>query len=198
MAMFSGDGAGCAARLFKKYGANVAGGLHLKMPDSIGDVKILKKSPAQNRGLIKKADEKIDKAVASIKRGKYTRNGLGFFAHIAGLFGQRLYFGGKTKNYYNKVKADGKKCVGCGICAGVCPMQNIKIEDGKAEFNGKCTMCYRCFSRCPQRAITLLASACTFRTNTKFTGILYDRGQKRSMKRGRYERRIYICGQGTI
>ncbi len=156
MAMFSGDGAGCAARLFKKYGANVAGGLHLKMPDSIGDVKILKKSPAQNCGLIKKADEKIDRAVASIKRGKYTRNGLGVFAHIAGLFGQRLYFGGKTKKYYDRVKADGEKCVGCGICAGVCPMRNIEMTDGKAEFNGKCTMCYRCFSRCPQKAITIL------------------------------------------
>ncbi len=30
------------------------------------------------------------------------------------------------------------------------------MTDGKAEFNGKCTMCYRCFSRCPQKAITIL------------------------------------------
>ena len=43
MGLFSGDGAGCAARLFKKYKACVVGGLHLKMPDCIGDVKLLKK-----------------------------------------------------------------------------------------------------------------------------------------------------------
>lgn len=28
-----------------------------------------------------------------------------------------------------------------------------KIADGKAKFNGKCTMCYRCFSNCPKQAI---------------------------------------------
>ena len=126
------------------------------MPDCIGDVKLLKKPLARNREIIKNAEEKIDSAVADFKRGKYMRNGLGIFAHIAGLFGQRLYFCGKTKKYYDKVKADGEKCVGCGICAGVCPMRNIEMTDGKAEFNGKCTMCYRCFSRCPQKAITIL------------------------------------------
>lgn len=156
MGLFSGDGAGCAARLFKKYQACVVGGLHLKMPDCIGDVKLLKKPLGKNREIIKKADEKIDRAVASIKRGKYTRNGMGFFAHIAGLFGQRLYFCGKTKKYYDRVKADGEKCIGCGICAGVCPMRNIEMTRGVPEFNGKCTMCYRCFSRCPQKAITIL------------------------------------------
>jgi len=33
MGLFSGDGTGCTARLFRKYGADVIGGLHLKMPD---------------------------------------------------------------------------------------------------------------------------------------------------------------------
>lgn len=36
MAMFSGDGAGVAARLLKKNGAAILGGLHIKMPDNIG------------------------------------------------------------------------------------------------------------------------------------------------------------------
>ena len=33
MGAFSGDRAGCTARLLKKYGANILGGLHIKMPD---------------------------------------------------------------------------------------------------------------------------------------------------------------------
>ena len=37
MGLFSGDGTGCAARLLIKYGADIAGGLHLKMPDCITD-----------------------------------------------------------------------------------------------------------------------------------------------------------------
>ena len=156
MGLFSGDGAGCAARLFKKYGAYVTGGLHLKMPDCIGDVKLLKKPIEKNRELIKKANEKIDRAAEKIKRGKFPKNGLGFFNRIAGLFGQRLYFNGKTKKYFDGIKTDESKCVGCGICAGVCPMQNIQVGGGKAKFNGKCTMCYRCFSSCPKQAITLI------------------------------------------
>lgn len=34
MGMFSGDGAGILARLLRKYGAEITGGLHLRMPDS--------------------------------------------------------------------------------------------------------------------------------------------------------------------
>jgi ferredoxin len=156
MGLFSGDGTGCAARLFKKFGACVTGGLHLKMPDCIGDVKILKRPLDKNRALIKKADEKIARAVEKVKRGKYPRNGLGFLPRMAGLFGQRLYFSGKTKNYSDSIKSDGNKCVACGLCASVCPMHNIGIENGKVKFFGKCTMCYRCFSACPKQAITVI------------------------------------------
>lgn len=156
MGLFSGDGAGCSARLLKKYGATVIGGLHLKMPDCIGDVKLLKKPLDENRQLIKNADAKIEKAAENIKRGKYPKDGLGFFCHFAGLFGQRLYFRNKTKKYYNGVKADGSKCVACGLCASVCPLKNIVVDGGKAMFGGKCTMCYRCFSICPQKAITII------------------------------------------
>lgn len=156
MGMFSGDGTGFSARLFKKYGAKVIGGPHLKMPDCIGDVKLPKKPLDKNRELIKQADDKIVKAADKIKLGKYPKEGLGFFYHIAGLFGQRLYFYDKTKKYNDGVKADGDKCVGCGLCASVCPMKNIQVEGGKVTFNGKCTMCYRCFSNCPQKAITII------------------------------------------
>lgn len=43
MALFSGDGAGVLARLLQKYGAEIVGGVHIKMPDSIGDEKVLKR-----------------------------------------------------------------------------------------------------------------------------------------------------------
>lgn len=47
MALFSGDGAGCSARLLKTYGAKVVGGLHIQMPDSICDEKLLKRPAAK-------------------------------------------------------------------------------------------------------------------------------------------------------
>lgn len=155
MGAFSGDGAGCTARLLKKYGAVILGGLHLKMPDSVCDSKLLKKTLAENQEIIRQADERIERTIQQINAGRYPKDGLSLFSHIAGLFGQRLWFYGKTTNYTDKLKVH-DTCVGCGICASVCPMKNISIQDGKAVAAKQCTMCYRCISQCPQKAITLL------------------------------------------
>ena len=35
MGLFSGDGTGCTARILKKYGAEILGGMQIKMPVSV-------------------------------------------------------------------------------------------------------------------------------------------------------------------
>lgn len=161
MGLFSGDGTGCSARLFRKFGAKVTGGLHLKMPDCIADVKLLKKSTDQNRNIIERAEDKIKKTVQLLRAGKKIREGLRFSSHIAGLFGQRLWFYGKTKKYFSGVKVDAKNCIGCGLCAASCPMHNLKLVNAILIQEGRCTMCYRCVNRCPKQAITLLGKKVT-------------------------------------
>lgn len=156
MGLFSGDGAGILARLLKKYGAVVTGGLHVKMPDSIGDEKALKRTLTQNRELLSKAVQKIEKAVQEVKDNRAPQDGMGFMAHLAGLFGQRLYFYNKTKTYSDQLKIDSSKCVGCGKCVSICPMKNISLREKKAVSGARCTMCYRCVNLCPQQAVTLL------------------------------------------
>lgn len=118
MGLFSGDGTGCTARILRKRGATILGGLQ-------------------------------------IKQGNYPQDGLSFFSHLKGLFGQRLWFYGKTAGYTDKLKIS-EKCVGCGLCVSLCPTKNLSLRDGKATAEDRCTMCYRCISRCPQKAITLL------------------------------------------
>lgn len=131
MGLFSGDGAGILGRLLQKYGAEILGGLHLKMPDSIGDEKVLKRSLEKNKELVKKVEQKINKSVQLLKSGKPTQEGIGVLYCIAGFFGQRLYFGHKTKKYSDKLRVDADKCIGCGKCEKLCPMNNIKIVDKK-------------------------------------------------------------------
>lgn len=78
-----------------------------------------------------------------------------FCVNTMGLFGQRLWFYGKTAGYTDKLKIS-EKCVGCGLCVSLCPTKNLSLRDGKAAAGSQCTMCYRCISHCPQKAITLL------------------------------------------
>ncbi len=156
MGLFSGDGAGILGRLLKKYGAKIIGGLHLKMPDSIGDEKVLKRPMEKNKALVKKTEQEICKSVQLLKAGKPTQAGIGVLYRMAGFFGQRLFFGHKTKNYSDKLRVDEEKCIGCGKCEKLCPMNNIKIVDEKAVQNNRCTMCYRCINNCPKQAMTLL------------------------------------------
>ena len=155
MGLFSGDGTGCTARILKKYNAEILGGLQLLMPDSVCDSKLLKKSIEVNRQIVKKADKRIEQAAEQIRQGNYPQEGLSFIAHIKGLFGQRLWFYRKTVGYTDKLKIS-DVCVGCGLCAKECPKGNIQIEDRKAVPGNQCTMCYRCISLCPHKAITLL------------------------------------------
>lgn len=156
MGLFAGDGTGCAARLLKKYGAVITGGIQIKMPDSISDCKALKKPADQDRATVKKAEQRVKEIARQMKQGRYPKEGLSFLAHMAGLFGQRLWFYNKAMGYTDKLKINTDKCVGCGICAKNCPAHNLKLTEGKAAAGSQCTMCYRCVNNCPKQAITLL------------------------------------------
>ena len=46
-------------------------------------------------------------------------------------------------------------CVGCGICAEVCPQRNIVLADGKSHCGDNCTQCLACVHFCPQQAVEL-------------------------------------------
>lgn len=45
------------------------------------------------------------------------------------------------------------KCISCGKCVSVCPLQNITLEDGRPKWHGHCTMCMACYHHCPTNAI---------------------------------------------
>ena len=45
------------------------------------------------------------------------------------------------------------RCVGCGKCTEVCPMNNIRLQAGRPVWGADCTHCMACICRCPQEAI---------------------------------------------
>jgi ferredoxin len=44
-------------------------------------------------------------------------------------------------------------CTQCGICAKVCPVNNIVADKGNPVFNHNCQQCMACIQLCPQKAI---------------------------------------------
>ena len=45
------------------------------------------------------------------------------------------------------------KCVECGLCAKVCPKDNIVVEHRRPKWKSKCVGCLRCYHSCPVNAI---------------------------------------------
>lgn len=58
----------------------------------------------------------------------------------------------KLRSHYNvAMKVDLKKCLQCGICQSLCPMDAIQPPN----INSSCLRCLRCYHHCPTQAITI-------------------------------------------
>ena len=55
------------------------------------------------------------------------------------------------------------QCIRCGICAKVCPANNITVTDNGISFADRCEVCYACLHNCPQNAIHMHEEQSTIR-----------------------------------
>lgn len=59
--------------------------------------------------------------------------------------------------YFSAVSAKGfsvtDKCISCGKCEKLCPLGNIKLQNGKPVYGERCTHCMACICACPTEAI---------------------------------------------
>ena len=52
----------------------------------------------------------------------------------------------------NAFRAD-DRCIGCGKCVGLCPLNNISLKNGLPVWGKECTHCMACICSCPTHAI---------------------------------------------
>lgn len=114
----------------------------------------------------KEIEKHIEQIISDIKNKKQfihqdsfidkflTKNHLKNYGYKPGL--------GETKNYHLC-----STCHGCGTCVKVCPVDNIKIGNGKPVFGPNCISCLACTQNCPNNAIKMTSEKSTARFRNK-------------------------------
>ena len=107
--------------------------------------------PAEARKIVERAEPKIDAVIGRIREEQP------FAAPRNNLY-DRFMSGPVNPIFYRCfVKSAafraGDACIGCGQCARKCPMNNIRMENGKPAWGQACTHCMACICYCPMEAI---------------------------------------------
>jgi len=137
--------------VLKKKGLTLSSGFEIKMPSNY--------IPWGGPGTKEKQQRLFDMAKMKITQIVACINAKEMRPVEKGPLWQRIVF---TQLYHlsapNIAKMDrsfhaDEKCNKCGICAKICPAQNITLIEGKPVWNHKCEQCFACLQWCPQEAI---------------------------------------------
>jgi ferredoxin/flavodoxin len=120
-----------------------------------------------NRKMVKKTD-KIVRDISLRKKGKFfsnivmylllspfrglfiswTKNSL---AKMSGLSPEDAL--DRLIRHSDKSYRVNETCDGCGICAEICPVNNIRMVDSRPAWQNRCEACIGCYNWCPNKAI---------------------------------------------
>ncbi|MDR1542278.1 MAG: EFR1 family ferrodoxin [Clostridiales bacterium] len=137
--------------LLKEFGVKV---------DYIGTVKLVDNYlPVFNMDEEKMIDKRVDGQIETIKAALSSKlkdipiasdEGRKLHAMVANMGRQNPSF-----NNGEQIKVT-EDCIGCGVCAKVCPIGDLFIKDGMAARKSKtCEFCLACANNCPQKAIVM-------------------------------------------
>lgn len=130
-------------RLAKEKRLNYMGTAQIVMPENY--------IAMSNAPSFEKAEPYILTAIARIKSGEpfeKPRNNL-YDRFMSGPVNPIFY------RFFVKAKAFRVKdnCVGCAQCVSNCPMNNVRLNNGKPVWGKNCTHCMACICYCPFEAI---------------------------------------------
>ena len=140
-------------KLLESQNRNLHSEFSLVLPSNSIIMEDRTSTPEEIDRLIKNSEVRINEIIKII-----TNNEIEKFKHTKSSFKDR--FGclmGRIFLYRifsdRRFKVDNEKCVQCGTCVSVCPMNNIEIVDDKVTWNHNCEVCSACIHWCPQNAI---------------------------------------------
>ena len=146
----TGDATSFLKDISKEKGLEFMGLRALVMPDNY-IVMYSTPSDEENERRIKNVEEEVNKIV------KYIVSGRKFEENKTTII-DRMKSNSINKMFY-KIYVSAKgfhttgKCISCGKCEGLCPLNNIILVDGKPKWGENCTHCMACICGCPTYAI---------------------------------------------
>jgi ferredoxin len=147
-----GGGAGAAIyqlnKILKSKSKKLNSGFSIEMPGNYIPMYDIV-SEDQQKIVFKKADEDVKEIAEIIRQMKENIKKQTF--QFIGAFINKLFSKNVNKSDENFIVND--NCNSCEICEKVCPVKNIKIIDGKPQWQHKCQRCLACIHFCPTEAI---------------------------------------------
>ncbi len=105
----------------------------------------------ESKRIIFKANEPIQKIIKSIRAGANLeeRKGTPVDAFLSTAV-NNVFYRAFVKSKAFKVEGN---CISCGKCEKVCPLNNVKLVNGRPVWGANCTHCMACICKCPTEAI---------------------------------------------
>ena len=136
----------------KKHGIILQGGFGVQMPGNYQPLYDVPEPKKQQKLFLheKKSVARIAEKIKSGKKfGTETAGGpLGFLLSYP-----MRKSAEKTMRKTDAAFYTNEKCISCGQCEKICPVQNITFENKKPAWHHRCEGCLACMHWCPEKAI---------------------------------------------
>lgn len=140
------------AELLASKGMELAAGFAVRMPGNYTPLYGAISEQKQKK-FFAAAEQKVDDIAKAVSGGIKSAPEKSFF--LTNLIFTRLLYnmGIRHMREADKSYVVLPKCNSCNICYRICPVSNIKMENGKPVWQHKCEQCMACLQFCPVEAI---------------------------------------------